>query len=114
MFGKINPRDLKRFMKQFGINFKEINAKEVIIVMDDKDIIIKNPNIIQTTFQGQKLYQIYGEEEIRAKETYSEEDIRFVAEQTNTSIEVAKKALKEAKGDIAKAILLIQEGKIKQ
>ncbi len=113
MFGKLSPKDLRKFMKQFGINFKEVNAKEVIIKLEDKEIIIKDPNVIITSFQGQNVYQILGKEEIREYKIFSEEDIKFVAEQANVSDDVARKALELSGGDIARAILLIQEGKVK-
>ncbi len=112
MFGKLSPKDLKRFMKQFGIDFKEVEAKEVLIKLEDRDIVIKNPNVIVTTFQGQKIYQISGEEEIIEKAKFSEDDIKFVAEQTGVDEDIARKALEKSGGDIAKAIMLIQEKKV--
>ena len=45
------------------------------------------------------------------KPLFTDEDIQIVIEQTGCSRDEAIKALKEAKGDIAKAILLITEKK---
>jgi len=43
-----------------------------------------------------------------AKPSFSEEDVQLVADQTGKSLEKAREALKEADGDLAKAILLLQ------
>jgi nascent polypeptide-associated complex subunit alpha len=38
----------------------------------------------------------------------SEEDVKLVADQTGKTVDEARKALEECKGDLAKAILLLQ------
>ena len=119
-----NPRELRRMLRRMGVRVEELsNVKSVSIVLDDYEIIIRNPQVSVMTIQGQKVYQIVGgqeekvevspESELVEEVTFSEDDVKFVMEQSGVSREVAVKALKEANGDIAKAILLITEGKLK-
>ena len=116
----LNPRDLKRLMKRFGVNIEEVrDVKTVTLSLSDKDIIIRNPQVIVMNVQGQKIYQIVAtsEEIVESKEAeveevnFSEEDVSFIMEQTGVSREVAINALREAGGDIAKAIMLLTEKK---
>ncbi|MFQ6050288.1 MAG: nascent polypeptide-associated complex protein [Candidatus Hydrothermarchaeota archaeon] len=107
----IDPRQLgkmKKMMKKMGIEMKEIHAEEAIIRLKEKELIIKNPQIILTEGMGQKSYQITGdviEKEIEKESEISEEDIKIVCEQAGVTEEVAKKALEEANGDLAEAIM---------
>jgi len=107
-------------MKRFGVNVEELSGvKSVTLSLEDKDIIIKNPQVIVMKFQGQKIYQVMGaseevvkvSEEVVEEVSFSEDDISFVMEQTGASREEAIKALKESGGDIAKAIMLLSKGK---
>jgi nascent polypeptide-associated complex subunit alpha len=60
--------------------------------------------------QGQKTYQISGRPKILdIKDEINEEDIDLIVEQTGKTIDEAKKALKETKGDIAEAIIKLTE-----
>ena len=106
MFPKINPRQMKRMMKQMGMSMDELEASEVIIRLADKDIIIENPSVSVITAQGQRTYQIAGTE--REAVRVPEEDVKLVAEQAGVPEEEAEKALLEAKGDLAEAILKLQ------
>lgn len=114
----MNPRDLKRAMRRLGIDVRELEGvRSVTITLEDKELIIRAPQVIVMKAQGQKIYQIMGgKEEVleRAPEIkevkFSEEDIRFVMEQTGVSRDEAIKALEEANGDIAQAILLLTSG----
>jgi nascent polypeptide-associated complex subunit alpha len=62
--------------------------------------------------QGQTTFQIVGDYNIKEKEEkfeITDEDIKLVIESTNVSEKEAKEALENTKGDIAKAIIKIQE-----
>ncbi len=115
----MNPRELRRLLKRMGIKAEELRGvKSVSIVTEDKEIILRGPVVTVMEIQGQKVYQIVGGEEevVEAAESveavsFSEEDINFVVEQTGVSREEAIRALREAGGDIAKAIMLLTEGK---
>ncbi len=119
-----NPRELRRMLRRMGIRVEDLsNVKSVSIVLNDCEIIIRNPQVSVMTVQGQKIYQIVGGQEERVElsaessvveeVTFSDDDVKFIMEQAGVSRELAIKALKEAGGDIAKAILLISEGRLK-
>ncbi len=110
MIPGMNPRKMQKMMKRMGIQQQEIDATEVIIKCEDKDIIITSPQVSKVNMMGKQTYQIVGEEHIKEKQAQiSPEDIKTVAEQTNKSKEQAENALIEAKGDLAAAILKLQE-----
>jgi len=104
----MNPRKMQQMMKQLGIQQVDIPATEVIIKTKDKNIIVTNPSVAKVNMMGQETFQISGdfhEEEISSVPDISEDDIRTVMEQTGASKLAAKKAIEDAKGDLAEAIL---------
>ncbi|ASJ05336.1 nascent polypeptide-associated complex protein [Thermococcus barossii] len=102
----MNPRQMKKLMRQMGIKMEELEGvKEVVIRLENREIIIKQPAVTVITAQGEKSYQIIGPEEVRAIVSIPEEDIKLVMEQTGVDYDTAKKALEEAEGDLAEAIL---------
>lgn len=110
MIPGINPNDLKRVMKQMGM--KKIEAVEVIIKTPEKEIIVEEPEVIRMNLMGKDAFQISGNIiEREPKSEISEEDVKIVIEKTKTSKEKAKQALEESNGDIAEAILLIENHK---
>ena len=113
MIPNLDPRTLKNLMSQMGIKTTEINASRVIIETADKDIVITNPQVTQINAQGIVSFQISGEiseNEKSSQVEMTEEDINIVAEKTGIADrERIKKALEQAKGDIAEAILQLQE-----
>jgi len=107
-------RDAMRAMQKMGMQVKEIEgAKEVVIITNDKRIIIEEPSVAAVTLQGQQIYQITGgtqkEEPLTKAETLSEEDARLVSEQAGVSIEEAKKALESTERDLARAIVQLKK-----
>lgn len=116
MLPGISPRELKRMLKRMGIQVEEINnAKKVEIILEEKKLVLDNPQIIAMKTSGQAIYQVVGiprEEPLEgAKESIdiSEDDIEFIVSQTGVSKEEAKKALIESRGDLAEAILRLKE-----
>ena len=108
MFPGVNPRQMQQMMRKMGIQQQEIEASEVIIKAEGKDIIITNPSVSKVNMMGQETFQISGEIHEREASTtpdISEEDVKTVMEQANIDEESAKKALEEANGDLAEAIL---------
>ena len=96
-------------MKQLGINIKDIEGvEEVIIRTKDKEYIFRDVEVTVMEAQGQKTYQIIGNPEIKDRGV-PEEDIKLVMEKTGKSREEAEKALKESNGDIAEAIMKLME-----
>lgn len=112
MFPGINPRKMQQMMRQMGIQQQEINATEVIIKTADKEFIITNPSVAKVNMMGQETFQISGEiteRELSSAPEISEEDVKTVMEQTGTDQKSAKKALAEADGDLAQAILNLKK-----
>lgn len=106
--GGVNPKQVGQMMKRFGIKNEEIDAKEVIIVLNNgKKLRIENPQVQAIEMQGTKTYTIGGNATEEAG--VPDEDIAMVAEQAGVSKEKAKKALEENEGDIAKAILSLKK-----
>jgi len=108
----MNPRQMKRLMRQMGIKMEEMEGvEEVIIKMKGKEVIIKEPSVAVMVVKGEKTYQIVpGSEETREVVDIPEEDVKLVMEQAGVDKETALKALKETKGDIAEAILKLTDG----
>ncbi len=98
-----DDKQIRLAMKKMGINIKELKAEKVIIETGDKQYIFTNPMVSILEMKGQKTYQIVGKPEIKMK--IREEDVELVAEKTGKSKEEARKALEEANGDIAQAII---------
>ena len=120
---RLSSRELKRIMGKFGVNTKEVeDVKEVVLKTSTKEIIIQNPMVTLLEVQGQKIFQVFGEkveektlsEELKpleGDEKISDEDVLLVAQQANVDFEEAKAALKECKGDLAQAILMLTSRK---
>ncbi len=111
MGGKINPRQMNQMMRRLGINVKEIeNVQKVIIQTDTKQYIFDEASVTIMDAQGQKTYQITGKVRIlEKKEEIPKADIELVMQQTGKTSKEAEEALKETKGDIAEAILKLTE-----
>ena len=108
MFPGMNKRAIEAAMKKMGVKQEEIDAKEVIIKLEDKELVIKNPNVSRVEMMGQETFQISGEIEERSLEKYKEEDVKIVMEQANCNEKRAREALEETNGDIAEAIIKIK------
>ena len=108
----MNPRKMQQMMKKMGIQQQEIDAQEVIIKTKDKQLVFSHPQVSRVNMMGQDTFQIIGEPEEKSLSTtpeLNEDDISTVMEQANVSKEEAEKALKKSKGDLAKAIITLQE-----
>ena len=114
--GAPSGRDAMRMMQKMGMKVNEVPAvSQVIIKTAAKDIVIEEPSVTLVTVQGQAMYQIAGgriseamAQEAPIQNTPPELDVQLVAQQTGKPLEEARKALTEAKGDLAKAILILK------
>ncbi len=107
----VNPKQMKKMMKRMGIKLDEINAEEVIIRCVDRDIVIKNPQVVKTNVSGQEMFQVVGDVSEEAGEValdISEDDVKMVAEQAGVSEEKAREVLEETNGDLAEAIMRLK------
>lgn len=108
----MNSRQAKAMMKKMGIQQQDLDAKEVIIRLEDRELVISNPEVAKVNMMGQQTYQVVGEAQERALDTtpdISEEDIQTVVDQCGCSEEEARKELEKTKGDIAGAILNLKK-----
>ena len=106
----VNPKQMKKMMKQMGIDMEEIDAEEVIIRTRGEELIFKNPAVTKISAKGVETFQIVGSYEVvEKKPPVSEEDVKLIMEQAGVSEEEARKALEEANGDLAEALMKLQE-----
>ena len=111
MFPGMNPREMQKAMKRLGIKQEEIDAELVIIRTSDKDLIIRNPQVSRVNMMGQETFQVSGEIEEAEKDTKAEindDDISTVIGQTGCSRDDAINALEAANGNLAEAIMKLQ------
>ncbi len=114
MIPGMDPKMMKQAMKKLGIKQEELNVKNIIFNLEGEQYLFENPEVVMIDMKGVKTFQITGEYKkipLEEKIEINEEDIKTVVEQTNTTYETAKKILEETKGDIAEAILKLQEEK---
>ncbi len=104
-------RQFRRMFDKMGLNMNQLNdVEEVIIKTASKDIVIKKPTVAEIQAQDSTIYQVVAEdiEEIEKEvKKFNEEDVMLVAQQAGVSKEEAEKALEEAEGDLARAILML-------
>ncbi len=111
MFPGMNPREMQKAMKKLGIKQEEIDAELVIIKTADKDLVIKNPHVSKINMMGQETIQVVGdisEVEKNEKVEINEGDISTVMEKTDCTKEEALEALEQTNGNLAEAILKLQ------
>ena len=120
----LSPHELRRLLKRYGVEVEEVkSAERVEIHLADKVIVVDKPQVLVFKIAKQTVFQISGEsvhEEQRKRSEQveeikvSEDDVKFIVEYTGVSYEKAREALIKAKGDIAKAIMMLTSGESKQ
>ncbi|HJJ36066.1 MAG TPA: nascent polypeptide-associated complex protein [Methanocorpusculum sp.] len=107
MMPGINPKQMKAAMRKMGMKMDEIeNVEKVVVYTSSGNYVFENAQVVGVTMQGQTSYQLTGDVHFEEAEVViPDDDIALVASQTNKSPEEALAALKEAKGDIAEAIM---------
>jgi nascent polypeptide-associated complex subunit alpha len=111
MIPGMNPRQMRQMMKRMGVAQQEIEATQVIIKTSDSVIIFNDPQVSKVNMMGQETYQIIGTPEEQSLDTtpeISDEDIKTVMDQANVDEDSAIKSLQESNGDLAEAILALQ------
>ncbi len=115
----MDPRQLKRMMKQLGIETEELSdVREVVIRTGEKEYVIQRPAVTTMKVQGQTTYQVVGQATERdASEPAEEgelhipqEDIDLVAEKAGVSADEAREALVACEGEPAEAIIQLMSG----
>ena len=109
----MDPRQMNRMMKQLGIDVKDIDGvQQVIIKTATRDYVFDQASVSVMTAQGQKTYQVTGTPRVEAHEVQlaiSPEDVALVMEQCGVDEPAAKKALTASGGDLAQAITSLQD-----
>ena len=105
MLGKINPKQIEKVMKQMGIQQEELDAKRVIIELEDSNLVIDEPSVTKVMMQGKETWQISGDAKEESKESFSDGDVEMVMEKTGKGEEEVRKVLEGNNGDIAGAIM---------
>ena len=120
--GKMDPRQMTRLMAQMGIKNEEVQAERVVIEKKDGGrIVVENPSVTAIEMGGQKSFQVAGE--VREEEggagggaggggsgaAGGQSDAELVMKEAGCSREEAEKALADAGGDIAEAILALEK-----
>jgi len=111
--GGMNPKQMEQMMRQMGINQTPVNAARVIIEKNDGSKLVVDPaQVVMIEMRGQKSLQVSGEfnEQAAGESAETQDDAALVAEQAGVSREKAVEALKKADGDIAEAIMLLENG----
>lgn len=118
---RFSPSDLKKQLKRLGlknVDVEAIEAEEIIVRQrDGKELVLVAPQAVVVKMPGGAIMMQVMAQRVEEREaqkpgeapSFSEEDVRLVAEQTGVSLEEARRALEEAEGDIAAAIMLIEE-----
>lgn len=110
---KKQMKQMERQMKKMGMKMEDLDGvREVIIRFDEKELIIDNPSVSLMNVIGQETYQIDGkarEVELEYEIEIPEEDIEMVANSAGVSKDDAKAALEECKGDLAEAIMKLNQ-----
>ncbi len=126
MIPGMNPRDMQKMLKQLGVKSEEVAAERVVVEKTDGTrLVVENPSVTVVEMQGQKTLQVTGDFR-EAAEAESEKpasggkvgggegmteinDSEMVMRETGASREEAEEALREANGDLADAILKLEE-----
>lgn len=114
MMPGMNQRQMKQAMKKMGMSQEEIDASEVIIKCPEKEIVISPAQVSKINMMGQETYQVVGqatEREISSAPEINDEDIQTVIEQIGCDRETAIEAIEANNGDLASAIMHLQEKK---
>ncbi|MEM2094560.1 MAG: nascent polypeptide-associated complex protein [Candidatus Bathyarchaeia archaeon] len=114
MMRRISQRQARRMMEQMGMKVEPLrDVVQVVIKMHGRELLIDHPEVTVTYIQGQAVYQVVGGKSAEVSEVKpespSEEDVQLVAQQSNVTPELARRALEETKGDLAQAILLLTQ-----
>jgi len=101
-------------MHRMGLSMGEVpDVQEVTIKTPTKEITVENPEVAILEMHGQKIFQVTGgnvvEKAIEKAITFPEEDVQLVAQQAKVSLDEARAALEQTKGDLAQAILLLTQ-----
>ncbi len=119
---RLSATELRKQFRRLGlkVDVEEVKAERIVVeTVEGKRLVLEEPQTTLLVKLPGKTFMLQVvasglTEEAEAAETgieVSEEDVRLVAEQAGVSMEEARRALEETGGDIAAAILLLEERK---
>jgi len=103
MMPNLNPKQLEQAMKKLGVKQEKIDAYEVVIKTREKNLVVKDPEVLRVNMMGQESFQITGS--IEEEMNITEDDVNTVASQAGVSKDKARESLEKNKGDLASAIM---------
>ena len=110
---KKQMKQMERQMKKMGMKMEDLDGvREVIIRFDEKELVIDNPSVSVMNVMGQETYQVEGkarEVELDYEIEIPDEDVEMVANSAGVSEDKAREALEETKGDLAEAIMKLNQ-----
>ena len=107
MMPNMDPKQMARMMKQMGINTEEVAAERVIIETADEKIIVEPAQVTKISAQGQESFQVSGA--VHTEQAMKDEDVELVMEKAGCTRDQAMEALTKSGGDIAEAIMSLQQ-----
>lgn len=119
-FFGVRPQDLEKLLKKLGVTVEEINAVKVTVEVSDGSIMVfESPSAVVIMKQKDlpPLLYVVGTYRVERKggerepPMFTEDDVKLVAEQAGVSLEEARRALEETRGDIALAIVKLSQKK---
>lgn len=119
MFPGMDKRAMEAAMRKLGVQQRQVEAEEVVIrLKGGSEIVVSNPSVTKVTMMGQENFQVSGEYSERQAQSpqqlqpvFNDEDVKTVVGQAGCSDTEAKAALAKVNGDLAAAILFINEKK---
>ncbi|MBI2141386.1 Nascent polypeptide-associated complex protein [Candidatus Woesearchaeota archaeon] len=118
MFPGMDKRAMEAAMRKLGVQQQPIDAEEVVIKLkgSNSEIVIANPSVTKVSMMGQNTFQIAGEyaerpQSSRQPQLFNDDDVKTVVGQTGASEAEAKAALASVNGDLAAAILFLNDKK---
>jgi|GEM_PF-802354 len=112
MLPNMNPKQMAQIMKQMGIKNEPVDALKVIVEKaDGSKIVVEPAQVILVEMQGQKSLQVSGTftETSGNPEDAAPSDLDLIMDETGCTKDEAEKALDEAGGDLAEAILKLKK-----
>lgn len=105
-------RNMRRMMDKMGLDMQEVpNVREVLIRTDKKEIILSKPQVTEMKGKDNSIFTVtaesYEEKELEVQ-LFPDADVDFVCQQTGVDKERAIEALRESNGDLAQAIVTLQ------
>lgn len=107
----MNPKQMAQIMKQMGIKNEPVDAVRVVVEKaDGSKIVVEPAQVLLIEMQGQKSLQVSGTfKEQAGGDNEESSDIDLIVAETGCSKQDAQKALDEAGGDLAEAILKLKK-----